>query len=72
MLDRDVLGLGNNILTGSSAPPLASFLIFFKIVFFMCAFVLPACMSAHSMCAWCSQRPEDGVRSPGADVTGWL
>lgn len=70
MLDRDVLDLGNNILTGSSAPPLASFLIFFKL-FFMCAFVLPACMSVHSMCAWCSQRPDKGVRSPGAGVTGW-
>lgn len=35
----------------------------------MCASVLHACMSVHHICAWCCQRPEEGVRSRGTGVT---
>jgi hypothetical protein len=34
----------------------------------MCMSVLPACMSMHCMCAWCSRRPEEGVRYPRTGV----
>lgn len=31
----------------------------------MCLGVLPACVSGHHVYAWCPQRLEEGVRSPG-------
>lgn len=36
----------------------------------MCMDVLPTCMSVHQVHAWCPQRPEGGVRSPGTGVRG--
>ena len=35
----------------------------------MCMNVFPACMYVHHGCAWCLQRPEEGVRLPGTEVT---
>ena len=35
----------------------------------MCVDALPAYMSVHHMCAWCPQKPEEGVRSPGTGGT---
>jgi hypothetical protein len=34
--------------------------------------VLSACVSVHHMHAWCPQRPEEGIGSPGTGVTMWL
>lgn len=31
----------------------------------MCMGALSACMSVNHVCAWCAQRPEKGIRSPG-------
>jgi hypothetical protein len=31
--------------------------------------ISPARMYVCHMCAWCSQRPEEGIRSPGTEVT---
>lgn len=28
--------------------------------------VLPENMFVHLLCAWCRQKPEEGIRSPGA------
>lgn len=30
--------------------------------------VLPACISVYHMHAWCPQRSEEGIRSPGTEV----
>lgn len=30
--------------------------------------VLPACISVYHMHAWCPQRSEEGIRSPGTGV----
>ena len=35
-------------------------------VYFMCMSVCPACMCA--MCGWCSQKSEEGIRSPKTGV----
>lgn len=32
--------------------------------------VLPECVPVHRECASCSQRPAEGIRVPGAGVTG--
>lgn len=37
---------------------------FFKCICFMCISVLLTCMSGHHVCAWCSQRLEEDIRSP--------
>lgn len=36
--------------------------------FFICMGVLPMCMSAQHMVAWCPRRPEKHARPPGAGV----
>lgn len=36
---------------------------------FMCISVLPACMSMHHVRAWCPQRSDEAIGSPGTGVT---
>lgn len=31
--------------------------------------ILLVCISVHHTCAWCPQRPEEGIRAPGTRVT---
>lgn len=31
--------------------------------------VLPTCLSLHHDRAWCSQRPEEGIRAPETKIT---
>ena len=33
-----------------------------------CMCILPACVFVHYMCAWCPQRPEEGIRVPKIGV----
>lgn len=48
-------------------------LFFFNLKFhFMCMGVVPACMSVHFVHAWCPQRSEEVVESPGTRVNRWL
>lgn len=39
------------------------------LLYFMCTNVLPTCMPAHHLHAWCPRRLAEGVRIPGAGVT---
>lgn len=36
----------------------------------MCLIILPACMYVNHVYAWCPQRSDEGVGSPGTGVTG--
>lgn len=45
-------------------------LSFWKCLFlYVYLFVLPVCMSVHHVCAWCLQRPGEGIRSSGTGFT---
>jgi hypothetical protein len=44
----------------------------FILFYFMCLSVLPACMYVYYVCAWCPQRSEESIGSPGTGIIdGW-
>jgi hypothetical protein len=38
-------------------------------MYFICMTTLPACVYVHYVHAWCLQRPEEDIRSPGTGNT---
>lgn len=49
---------------------LASFRFYYLLFYFICVGVLPVYMTVHDPHAWCPQRPEECIGSPGTGDTG--